>query len=81
MGYKGNGPIDLWREVVLQPILKNPNYQRDTTRLGYNSNQRNKSKEKQKVTLGFLSKSEIIKLTVMRMKMSLMSLLWLKIKK
>ena len=35
MGYKGNGPIGFQRNGVLQPILKNPHYQRDTTRLGY----------------------------------------------
>ena len=51
MGYKGNGPVGFQREGVLQPILKNPIYQRDTTGLGYKEDQINDIKGKEKVTI------------------------------
>ena len=55
MGYKGNGPIGFQRDGVLQPILKNPNYQRDTTGVGYREDQINDIKGRAKVTFDFLT--------------------------
>ena len=56
MGYKGSRPIGFQRDGVLQPILKNPNYQRDTTWLGYKVDQINDIKGKEKLTSDFLTK-------------------------
>lgn len=56
IGYKGNGLVGFQREGVLQPILKNPIYQRDTTSLGYREDQINDIKGKEKITSDFLTK-------------------------
>ena len=56
MGYKGNGLVGLQRDGVLQTILWNPNYQRDTIGLGYREGQINDIKGKAKVTFDFLTK-------------------------
>lgn len=55
MGYKGKGSIGLQQDGVLQPILKNLNYQRDTTRLGYKEEQEKDVKGKAKITADFLT--------------------------
>ena len=56
MGYKGNGPIGFQRDGVLQPIFKNPHYQRDTIGLGYKEGQPSDIKGKAKVTSDFLTR-------------------------
>ena len=56
MGYKGNGPVGFQRYGVLQPILKNLNYQRDTTGLGYKEGQTSDIKGKAKVTSDILTR-------------------------
>ena len=56
MGYKRNGSIGFQRDGVLQPILKNPNYQKDTTGLGYKEGQKNDIKGKAKVTSDVLTR-------------------------
>lgn len=50
MGYQGAGPIGLQREGVIKPILQNPNYQRDTTGLGYKGEGPKEPKGKAKIT-------------------------------
>ena len=56
LGCKGNGLVGFQRKGVLQLILKNPSYQRDTTWLGYRANQINDIEGKEKVTSNFLTK-------------------------